>query len=222
MPILKGVISVTLLTLNTLFWGIPLIALTLVKLVTPSGRPRQTVLQGLNRVALNWIGVNLWWMRRWLKPQLNASLPNHLHPDQWWLVISNHRSWTDIFMLLMVLHRRIPMPRFFVKRQLLWIPVVGLAFWALEFPVMRRITREQVAQNPTLATLDQKATERMCARARQTPLQSLILWKVLASHRTSMACSKAPIATCFAPKPAVSPRCSDCWVTNSTASLTSR
>ncbi|KPQ18934.1 MULTISPECIES: acyltransferase [unclassified Halomonas] len=170
MPILKGVISVTLLTLNTLFWGIPLIALTLVKLVTPSGRPRQTVLQGLNRVALNWIGVNLWWMRRWLKPQLNASLPNHLHPDQWWLVISNHRSWTDIFMLLMVLHRRIPMPRFFVKRQLLWIPVVGLAFWALEFPVMRRITREQVAQNPTLATLDQKATERMCARARQTPI----------------------------------------------------
>lgn len=170
MPMLKGVVSVALLILNTLFWGIPLTTLTLVKLLTPAGRLRKKVQEGINRVALNWIGVNLWWMRHWIKPQLNASLPDNLRPDQWWLVISNHRSWTDIFMLLLVLHRRIPMPRFFIKRQLLWIPVVGLAFWALEFPIMRRITRAQIAQNPALATLDREATERMCARARQSPI----------------------------------------------------
>lgn len=170
MPMLKGAVSVTLLILNTLFWGIPLTALTLLKLVTPAGRLKRTVQEGINRVALNWIGVNLWWMRGWLKPQLNATLPDNLRTDQWWLVISNHRSWTDIFMLLLVLHRRIPMPRFFVKRQLLWIPVVGLAFWALEFPIMRRITREQVARNPALATIDREATKRMCARARQAPI----------------------------------------------------
>ncbi len=112
MPILKGFVSTLLLTLNTLFWGVPLILLTLLKVIAPGRQLKQQVLQGLNWVALNWIGFNLWWMRHWLKPELHINVPDHLSPQQWWLVISNHRSWTDIFMLLMALHRRIPMPRF--------------------------------------------------------------------------------------------------------------
>jgi 1-acyl-sn-glycerol-3-phosphate acyltransferase len=170
MPIVKGLVSTLLLVLNTLFWGVPLILLTLLKVVVPGQQLKQKVLQGLNAVALNWIGFNLWWMRHWLKPELHISVPNHLSPQQWWLVISNHRSWTDIFMLLMALHRRIPMPRFFLKRQLIWIPIVGLAFWALEFPFMRRFSREQIANNPKLASEDRKATERMCQRARNAPI----------------------------------------------------
>ena len=170
MPIVKGLVSALLLVLNTLFWGVPLILLTLLKVVAPGQRLKQKILQGLNAVALNWIGFNLWWMRHWLKPELHISVPNNLSPQQWWLVISNHRSWTDIFMLLMALHRRIPMPRFFLKRQLIWIPIVGLAFWALEFPFMRRFSREQIANNPKLASVDRKATERMCQQARNAPI----------------------------------------------------
>ncbi|OUE38363.1 acyltransferase, partial [Billgrantia desiderata SP1] len=151
---LKGLISVLLLVINTLFWSIPLILLTLLKLITPTRPLRLIVLRGLNGVALNWIGCNLWWMRHWLKPQLDATLPEGLSPQQRWLVISNHRSWTDIFMLLMVLHRRIPMPRFFLKQQLIWIPIVGLAWWALEYPFMRRYSREQIARRPQLADID--------------------------------------------------------------------
>lgn len=170
MSILTGIASIILLVLNTLFWGVPLIILTLVKLLVP-GRPLQRkVLNGLNGIALNWIGFNLWWMRHLLRPELDASLPEGLSTDDWWLVISNHRSWTDIFMLLMVLHRRIPMPRFFLKQQLIWIPVVGLAWWALEFPFMRRYSREKLARNPKLAQRDRLATERMCQRAREAPI----------------------------------------------------
>ena len=168
MAIFKGLVSALLLTLNTLFWGGPLILLTLLKIVVPGQQLKQTVLQGLNGVALNWIGFNLWWMRHWLNTELRAYVPDNLSPQQWWLVISNHRSWTDIFMLLMALHRRIPMPRFFLKRQLIWIPIVGLAFWALEFPFMRRFSREQIAKNPKLATIDRVSTERMCRQARQS------------------------------------------------------
>lgn len=170
MPILKGLVSAVLLVLNTLVWGVPLILLTLVKVIVPGQRLKQRVLQGLNWVALNWIGFNLWWMRAWLKPELHVSVPENLSPQQWWLVISNHRSWTDIFMLFMALHRRIPMPRFFLKRQLIWIPVVGLAFWALEFPFMRRFSREQIAKNPKLAAIDRTATEQMCQQARHAPI----------------------------------------------------
>ncbi|RCV86620.1 acyltransferase [Billgrantia montanilacus] len=170
MSTLKGIVSVLLLIFSTLFWGVPLVLLTALKLITP-GRPlRRLILNGLNGVALNWIGFNLWWMRHWLKPQVSMSLPEGLARDQWWLVLSNHRSWTDIFMLLMGLHRRIPMPRFFLKQQLIWVPIVGLAWWALEYPFMRRYTKQQLARKPQLARIDREATERMCERAREMPI----------------------------------------------------
>ncbi|EWG98850.1 acyltransferase [Halomonas sp. BC04] len=170
MSTLKGIVSVLLLILSTLFWGVPLVLLTALKLITP-GRPlRRLILRGLNGVALNWIGFNLWWMRHWLKPQVSMDLPDGLARDQWWLVLSNHRSWTDIFMLLMGLHRRIPMPRFFLKQQLIWVPIVGLAWWALEYPFMRRYTKQQLARKPQLARIDREATERMCERAREMPI----------------------------------------------------
>ena len=170
MSTLKGIVSVLLLILSTLFWGVPLVLLTALKLITP-GRPlRRLILRGLNGVALNWIGFNLWWMRHWLKPQVSIDLPEGLARDQWWLVLSNHRSWTDIFMLLMGLHRRIPMPRFFLKQQLIWVPIVGLAWWALEYPFMRRYTKQQLARKPQLARIDREATERMCKRAREMPI----------------------------------------------------
>ncbi|WP_300272306.1 acyltransferase [Halomonas sp.] len=170
MSTLRGIVSLLLLTLTTLLWGLPLLAMTLVKLVTPGRRPRLAVLRVLNAIALNWIGLNLWWMRRWLRPQLEIEVPESLSRRQGWLVLSNHRSWTDIFVLFFALHRRIPMPRFFLKRQLIWIPIVGLAWWALEFPLMRRMTAAQRARHPHLARRDQEATERMCERAREMPI----------------------------------------------------
>src|SRR5690554_8059189 len=107
MPTLKGLVSILLLTLNTLFWGVPLIILTLIKLITP-GRPlRRLVLRGLNGVALNWIGLNLWWMRHGLKPRLDLEIPEGLSRDRWWLVVSNHRGWTDICVPFVPLHQAI-------------------------------------------------------------------------------------------------------------------
>ncbi len=170
MPTAKGIISLLLLTLTTLAWGIPLVLLTLVKLVTPGRRRRRRLLQGLNAVVLNWVGTNLWWMRLWLRPDLEIRRPEGLSHDQWWLVLSNHRSWTDIFLLFFAFHRRLPMPHFFVKRQLIWIPIVGLAFWATEFPMLRRLSREQKQRNPHLARRDEQATQRMCRHARERPI----------------------------------------------------
>ncbi|MBD3894309.1 acyltransferase [Halomonas sp. ML-15] len=170
MSTLKGLVSALLLIVTTLFWGIPLFVLILLKLIAPGRQAKLRVLSGLNGVALNWIGANLWWMRRWLKPQLDIRSPDDLSPQRWWLVLSNHRSWTDIFVLQFALHRRIPMPRFFLKQQLIWIPIVGQAWWALEFPFMRRYSRAKLARNPGLAERDRRATQRMCERARQMPL----------------------------------------------------
>nr|WP_298415266.1 acyltransferase [uncultured Halomonas sp.] len=170
MSTLKGIVSMLLLVLSTLFWAVPLYALALLKLITPTRRLRTRMLVGLNHIAQAWIGTNLWWMRRWLNPRLEVHLPEGLSPEQWWLVIINHRSWTDIFMLQLALHRRIPMPRFFMKRELIWVPVIGLAWWALEFPFMRRYKRDRLERNPRLAKRDQEATQRLCERAQEMPM----------------------------------------------------
>ncbi|WP_227369585.1 acyltransferase [Halomonas sp. M20] len=170
MSTLKGIVSMLLLVLSTLFWAVPLYALALLKLMAPTQGLRTRLLQGLNNIALAWIGTNLWWIKHWLKPRLEVHLPDGLSPEQWWLVIVNHRSWTDIFMLQLALHRRIPMPRFFMKRELIWVPVIGLAWWALEFPFMRRYKRDRLERNPRLARRDREATRLLCARAQQMPM----------------------------------------------------
>ncbi|MFN8478577.1 MAG: hypothetical protein U0074_12260 [Kouleothrix sp.] len=45
----------------------------------------------------------------------------------------NHVSMVDILVLQRVFNRRIPFIRFFIKRELIWVPLLGLAWWALDF-----------------------------------------------------------------------------------------
>jgi 1-acyl-sn-glycerol-3-phosphate acyltransferase len=37
-----------------------------------------------------------------------------------------------------IFHGRIPFLKFFLKKELIWVPVIGLAWWALDFPFMKR------------------------------------------------------------------------------------
>jgi len=61
-----------------------------------------------------------------------------LRRDDWYLVAANHQSWVDILVLQKVFSGRVPMLKFFLKRQLIYVPVIGLAWWALDFPFMQR------------------------------------------------------------------------------------
>jgi 1-acyl-sn-glycerol-3-phosphate acyltransferase len=69
-----------------------------------------------------------------------------------------------------VLNRRIPMLKFFLKQELIWVPVLGLAWWALDFPFMKRYSREQVRANPKLGGVDLERTRRACEKFRRTPV----------------------------------------------------
>ena len=50
------------------------------------------------------------------------------------------------------------------------VPLMGLAWWALDFPFMKRYSREQVARRPELAGRDIAATRRACERFRAIPV----------------------------------------------------
>ncbi|HCH76877.1 MAG TPA: acyltransferase, partial [Pseudomonas sp.] len=47
-----------------------------------------------------------------------------------YLVTSNHQSWADILVLQYQLNRRMPFLKFFLKQELIWVPVIGLCWWA--------------------------------------------------------------------------------------------
>jgi len=86
-----------------------------------------------------------------------------LHRRGWYLVSSNHQSWVDILVLQRIFHGRIPFLKFFLKQQLIWVPVIGLAWWALDFPFMKR-GRGHGARSSDLQT-----TREACEKFKRIP-----------------------------------------------------
>ena len=68
--------------------------------------------------------------------------------------MANHQSWADIFVLQGITNRKVPMLKFFMKDVLIWIPVIGLAWWALDMPFLKRYTEEQIKKDPSLRGKD--------------------------------------------------------------------
>jgi 1-acyl-sn-glycerol-3-phosphate acyltransferase len=135
---LRGVFAFTLLVLNTLFWCGLLFVFALVKLLLPLDAVRRRVDPLLNAIATAWVAGNSAWMQLTQDTQWDVQGTQTLRRDGWYLVNCNHQSWVDIFVLQHVLNRRVPLLKFFLKQQLLYVPVIGLAWWALDFPFMKR------------------------------------------------------------------------------------
>ncbi|MBX3724583.1 MAG: acyltransferase [Xanthomonadales bacterium] len=159
-----------LLSVNTLVHVVPLLMVALAKAVLRWRPLRRLLDRVLMAIAESWIGVNAFLLDRLTPLRIHVELPSGLRRDGHYLVLANHQSWVDIPVLQKAFNRRIPLLRFFLKRQLFWVPLLGLAWWALDFPFMRRYTREQVARRPALAGRDLEATRRACERFRDIPV----------------------------------------------------
>jgi 1-acyl-sn-glycerol-3-phosphate acyltransferase len=72
--------------------------------------------------------------------------------------------------LVGVFGTRIPGVKFFFKQSLLWVPVLGLALWGLDFPYMRRYSKQQLERNPELRGKDLARTQKSCAHFRHHPV----------------------------------------------------
>ena len=138
-PALRGALTGFLLGLNTLLVSLSLVPLSLVKLLLPLPGVRTVVDRALNSLASTWVALNNAWIRA-VRPQASWDVQgvDGLHPRGWYLVSSNHQSWVDILVLQRTFHGRIPFLKFFLKQELIWVPVIGLSWWALDFPFMKR------------------------------------------------------------------------------------
>jgi 1-acyl-sn-glycerol-3-phosphate acyltransferase len=166
---LLGAITALLMLGNLLFWAMPLYCVTLARLVLPLPGWRERCAATLVRIAENWIDGNstiLGWTQRitWDVRGLESLCRN-----RWYMVASNHCSSVDIVVLQRVLNRRIPFIKFFIKQELLYVPVLGLAWWALDFPFMRRYSQAQLDRRPELRGKDLETTRQTCRRFLHKP-----------------------------------------------------
>ena len=161
---LVGAIAFLLLALNALFWVPILLLFAIVRLILPFKGVRLVIDPLLVTIAEAWISCNSGWMALTQRTGWDVEGIAGLDPQGWYLVNSNHQTWVDIFVLQHLFNRRIPLLKFFIKSQLKWVPVMGLAWWALDFPFMRRHSEEYLKLHPEMRGKDQAATRRACEK----------------------------------------------------------
>ena len=157
----KGSVASSVLAANAVAICSGMVPVALVKLALPFGVVRRGTDRVLNTMADGWIGVNGWWMAMVQRIRWDVKGLDGLRRTGWYLVSSNHQSWVDILVLQKVFHRKVPFLKFFLKRQLLYVPVMGLAWWALDFPFMRRRSGSR--------TRDLATARKACEKFRQIP-----------------------------------------------------
>jgi 1-acyl-sn-glycerol-3-phosphate acyltransferase len=163
-PLLVGLIATVLLVLNVLIWVPILLVLSFLKLIVPVKKVRLLVDPILLHIAEAWIAGNSGWMRLTQRTVWDVQGIEDLNYRSWYLVNCNHQSWVDILVLQHLFNRRIPLLKFFLKQQLIWVPVMGLAWWALEFPFMRRHSEAYLKIHPEMRGKDQATTRKACEK----------------------------------------------------------
>jgi len=161
---LVGLIAIVLMVANALFWVPILLLFSCVKLLIPVKKVRLLIDPILLHIAEAWVAGNSGWMRLTQRTTWDVQGIENLNYHNWYLVNCNHQSWVDILVLQRLFNRRIPLLKFFLKQQLIWVPVMGLAWWALEFPFMRRHSEEFLKTHPEMRGKDQATTRKACEK----------------------------------------------------------
>jgi 1-acyl-sn-glycerol-3-phosphate acyltransferase len=173
-----GATTLLLLILNAVFWGSCIALLGIVKfaihITAPRSRARTRVILMLASLATRWVRGNDAIFDRMLPTRWEIEgIGDDVRTDGHYLIVSNHVSWVDIFALFRAFHGRAAFIRFFLKQQLFWVPIVGQACWALEFPFMRRYTPEYLEKHPEKRGTDLATTRKACQRYRNFPVAIL-------------------------------------------------
>ncbi|KZN43523.1 hypothetical protein N474_08105 [Pseudoalteromonas luteoviolacea CPMOR-2] len=157
-----GAIGALYLVLNTVLWGLIILILGLLKWSLRI----QLLSSCLHWAYRKWCAGN----RLGLKlggVTLHVTMPQEVSINGWYLLISNHISWLDIVVLSA--QEVLPAPKFFLKDELKYVPLIGTGAWALDMPFMKRASKSEVAKNPKLKRMDVERTKQSCQNFRHHP-----------------------------------------------------
>ncbi len=168
--VVRGSLSLALFILNTVFWCIPLFVLVAVKAAVPLESWMRRCSRMLNAIAENWIWVNNQNQKLFGNTRWDVQGMETLERSEWYLVLANHQSWVDIVVLQKIFHRKIPFLKFFIKKELLWLPILGQAWWAMDFPFVKRYTKSHLQKKPHLKGKNIEITRQACKKFKKIPI----------------------------------------------------
>lgn len=165
-----GCLSLILYIANTILWLVPILICSLLKALVPLRFWQKFFSYLLDQMASNWVLFNTLNQKLFTNIKFHVTGLEKLKMKDWYLVISNHQSWVDIVVLQRVLHGKIPFLKFFLKKELIYVPLLGLAWWALDFPFMKRYSQHFLKKNPHLKGKDIDTTKKACEKFKHKPV----------------------------------------------------
>ena len=196
----RGSLCLILYGLNTVFWCVPLFVLVAAKAVVPLEPWMRRCSRMLNAIAENWIWVNNLNQKLTGKTRWDVQGLETLKRSEWYLVLANHQSWVDILVLQRVFHRKIPFLKFFIKKELLWFPVLGQAWWAMDFPFIKRYTKSYLKKKPHLKGRDLEITREACKKFKTIPVSIMNFVEGTRFTNTKRLRQQSPYAHLLRPK----------------------
>jgi 1-acyl-sn-glycerol-3-phosphate acyltransferase len=147
-----------------------LFVLVAAKALVPSKSWMRRCNRMLNAIAENWIWINNQNQKLVGNTGWDVQGMEAMERSMWYLVLANHQSWVDILVLQRIFHRKIPFLKFFIKKELLWLPILGQAWWAMDFPFVKRYTKSDLQKNPHLKGKDLAITRKACQKFKTNPI----------------------------------------------------
>lgn len=196
----KGVASFSMYLVNTVILCSVLFMVALFKLLIPIPALRPFYDRALITIAMTWIAINGFNTDLFNRIEWQVQGVETLEKEGWYLVLSNHQSWVDILVLQKVFRGKIPMLKFFLKKELIWVPILGLAWWALDFPFMRRYSRDFLEKNPHLKGKDLETTKKACEKFKKVPVSVMNFVEGTRFTAVKHTRQKSPYAHLLTPK----------------------
>ncbi|EAR08193.1 Phospholipid/glycerol acyltransferase [Reinekea sp. MED297] len=195
-----GAISMVMLVVHTLFISLFVFSSIIWKVMLPQRLRHKWADPYVIGVANVWLAGILWWLTNVLRIRFDVDNNVKLSMEEWYMVVSNHQSWVDIFALFYVTKGKIPLLKFFIKKELMKVPVVGQAWWAMDYPFMSRHSRAYLAKHPEKADDDLKATKKACEKFSYVPTSIVNFLEGTRFTEVKQQKQKAPYAHLLRPK----------------------
>lgn len=170
---LQGVIVSLLFVVNLIFWAIPVYAVIFFKLLIPVASFQGLCTDLLHFLCKQWQSMNTVLSENLQRRRWHIHIQGDLSPQGKYIVVCNHQTWNDIYVMMRVIGPDVPFFKFFIKQQLIWVPVLGLVWWALDYPFMKRYSKAELRKNPELAGKDLETAKKSCEKYRRQPVTVL-------------------------------------------------
>jgi 1-acyl-sn-glycerol-3-phosphate acyltransferase len=167
---LKGAATLLVIAISTIVLSTLVCLGGLVRFLMPTEALRSKVRHALAGFVELWVTINNAILAVHRKTHWDLQVPEGLDHEGCYVVSSNHQSWVDVLVLQRCFNRKLPLLRFFLKKELFWVPFMGLAWWSLDFPFMQRFSKEQVRKKPSLAGKDLENARKACEKFRTIPV----------------------------------------------------